>query len=356
VAVAQVRATQSAFADQRLFQQTIHGPDPEAQIPTSDLLTGLRGKDVVIAFVENYGQVSIQGMPFSQDIDAALRQDNASLARAGWSTQSAWVNAPSYAGASELAHATLQSGVWVNSTQRYTEITGTSRFTLSDAFDKAGWHTVSDSPADGEDFTEGTSFFHWDQILNQDNVGYQGPTFGYASMPDQYLFSKFQQLALPPGHQPVMAELDMVSSHWPWLLIPTMVPWNQVGNGSIFLPIRIDAAKVNRNLSNVPHLYATSIEYSMQALTSWVTELNDPNLVLILLGDETPGPPITTPGRVSHVVPISIVARDPSVFRQIASWRWQGGLVPGNQAPQLQMDAFRNQFLGAFSTGSPKGS
>jgi hypothetical protein len=94
------------------------------------------------------------------------------------------------------------------------------------------------------------------------------------------------------------------------------------------------------------------MQYSMQALTSWVTELNDPNLVLILLGDEQPDTPISTPGRASHEVPISIIAHDPSVFRQTASWRWQDGLLPGSSAPLEQMSAFRNQFLTAFSTAS----
>jgi hypothetical protein len=46
----------------------------------------------------------------------------------------------------------------------------------------------------------------------------------------------------------------------------------------------------------------------------------------------------------------SIIARDPSVFRQIAPWRWQDGLLPGPSAPLEPMDAFRNQFLDAFST------
>jgi hypothetical protein len=89
----------------------------------------------------------------------------------------------------------------------------------------------------------------------------------------------------------------------------------------------------------------------MQALTSWVTELRDPNLVLILLGDEQPASPITGPG-ASHEVVASIVAHDPSVFRQIAAWHWQDGLLPGHSAPVESMDAFRNQFLGAFSTAS----
>jgi hypothetical protein len=95
--------------------------------------------------------------------------------------------------------------------------------------------------------------------------------------------------------------------------------------------------------------YGESIQYALQALTSWVTEVNDPNLVLILLGDEQPDSPITSPG-ASHDVPISIIARDPSVFRQITGWHWQDGLLPGHSAPLEPMSAFRNQFLGAFST------
>jgi len=42
------------------------------------------------------------------------------------------------------------------------------------------------------------------------------------------------------------------------------------------------------------------------------------------------------------------------VFRQIASWRWQDGLLPGPNAPLEPMNAFRNQFLGAFSTPSAR--
>jgi hypothetical protein len=173
-------------------------------------------------------------------------------------------------------------------------------------------------------------------------------------MPDQYTFAEFQRLELGPGHKPVMAEIDTVSSHSPWAPLPTMVPWSKVGNGSIFdpMPRRGETAlSVLGNVSKQRQAFGQSIQYSLQALTSWVTELNDPNLVLILLGDEQPAAPITGAG-ASHEVPISIVARDPSVFRQIASWRWQGGLLPGPSAPLEPMDAFRNQFLNAFSTAS----
>ena len=352
LAVAQVRATQAAFTDQRHFAQAIHSSDPQARVPASDLLTGLRGKDVIIDFVESYGQTAVRDSSAAPGVDAVLRSSTASLARAGWSAQTAWVTAPGFGGISQLAHSTLQSGLWVNTTQRYAQLIASRRFTLSDAFDKAGWRTVIDSPEDERGFPAGPRFYHFTKDYGRNNVGYQGPSFSYASMPDQYTYAELQRLEFGPGHKPVMAEIDTVSSHSPWTPLPTMVPWSKVGNGSIFdsMPARgATALSIFGNISKERQAFGRSIQYSMQALTSWVTELNDPNLVLIFLGDEQPAGGISLPG-ASHAVPISIVAHDPSVFRQIASWHWQDGLVPGRSAPLEPMSAFRNQFLDAFST------
>jgi phosphatidylglycerophosphate synthase len=354
LAVSQVRAFQSALSDPRRFTEATRSPDPEAAIPAADLLTGLRGKDVLIVFVESYGQVAVHGSSFAPGVDAVLRKQNAMLTGAGWSTQSAWVTSPTFGGISWLAHSTLQSGLWVNSNQRYDELIASQRFTLSDAFKKAGWRTVADDPTDNRDWWPGTHFYHYDQLYNQFNVGYQGPKFSYSQMPDQYTFAAFQRNELKPGHQPVMAEIDTTSSHLPWAPLPTMVPWDKVGDGSIFdpQPARSEtAATVWRSTNTVRQFYGQSIQYSMTALTSWVTELNDPNLVLILLGDHQPHTAVTGPG-VSHDVPVSIITRASSVLRQMSSWHWQDGLLPDLGAPVVPMDAFRNKFLNTFSTGT----
>ena len=87
LAVDQVHAVKSALADPRIFGQAIHSRDPEAAIPAADLLTGLRGKDVLIVFVESYGQVAVRGTSFSPGINAVLRQQQDMLTRAGWSTR-----------------------------------------------------------------------------------------------------------------------------------------------------------------------------------------------------------------------------------------------------------------------------
>jgi phosphatidylglycerophosphate synthase len=352
LAVSQVHAYRSALSDPRRFGQATRAPDPESTIPAPNLLTGLRGKDVIIAFVESYGQVAVQGSSFSPAIDSVDRQQNAKLTSAGWSTQSAWLTSPTFGGISWLAHSTLEAGLWVTSNQRYNELLASQRFTLSDAFKKAGWHTVADDPSDNTNWIPGTTFYHFDQLFNKANVGYQGPRFSYSTMPDQYTLSKFQQNELAPGHKPVMAEIDLTSSHIPWAPLPAMVPWDKVGNGSIFDPQPAESessAQVWRSNNTVKQFYGQSIQYTMTALTSWVTELNDPNLVLIVLGDHQPHTAVSGPG-ATHDVPISIITRAPSVLKQMSSWHWQNGLLPAPSSPLEPMDAFRNQLLNTFSS------
>jgi phosphatidylglycerophosphate synthase len=351
IAVSQVRDAAAAIRDQQRFENAIHSADPEARVPASDLLTGLRGKDVLLVFVESYGQVAIQGTSFSPGVDAVLHRADASLAGAGWSAKSAWVTSPTFGGISWLAHSTMQSGLWVNNQQRYDQLMASHRFTLSDAFKKAGWRTVSDIPSDDRPWPDGRSFYHYDQQINSLNVGYKGPRFSYAKIPDQYTYNKFGQLVLGPGHVPVMAEIDTVSSHVPWTPLPHMVPWDRLGNGSIYNSMRkprVTAAQAFRSAATVQRLYGQSIQYSLQALTSWIVRLNDPNLVVVMLGDHQPAT-VVSGNAPTHSVPISIIAHDPSVFRHVAQWHWHDGLRPSPSAPLEQMDGFRNQFLNAFN-------
>jgi len=133
-----------------------------------------------------------------------------------------------------------------------------------------------------------------------------------------------------------------------------MVPWDQIGDGSIFDPMPaqgLTPAAAWKNTDTVRQLYGQSIEYSMTALISWVTQLHDNNLVLVLLGDHQPATTVSGAG-ANHEVPISIVAHDPSVLADISSWHWQDGLQPNSDAPLWPMDAFRNRFLDAYSPKS----
>ena len=204
LAYQQIDEAHAALTDRSTFAGLLHQKDQYRLTPGSDLLSGLRGKDVIVAFVESYGKVAVQDSDISGPIDAELNSGTQELDQAGFASRSAFLTSPTFGGISWLAHSTLQSGLWVNSQQRYDQLVGSNRFTLSDAFKRAGWRTVGDVPSNQGAWPQGTSFYHYDQLYNANNVGYAGPRFTYATMPDQYILSAFQQRELasaepPPG-------------------------------------------------------------------------------------------------------------------------------------------------------------
>ncbi|NUR98766.1 MAG: CDP-alcohol phosphatidyltransferase family protein [Kribbellaceae bacterium] len=333
--------------DQREFAQALE-QDPFRGAPGNELLTGLRGKDVLLVFVESYGRTALD----SPVVGSALENGDRRLQQAGFSSRSGFLTSPTFGGISWLAHSTLQSGLWVNTQQRYDHLVTLDRLTLTDAFGRAGWRTVADVPSNDKDWSVAKTYYHYDMVYDRRNVGYAGPSISYASMPDQYTLAALQRLELgKPNRAPVMAEVDLVSSHTPWAPLPRLVDWSQVGDGSIFDPMPAEGDSpedVWRQPDRVRAAYAQSIAYSLDALTSFVQQLHDRNLVLVVLGDHQPASIVSGNG-ASHDVPVSIIAADPAVTNRAAAWGWQTGLRPAPDAPVWPMDTFRNRFLTTYA-------
>ena len=351
LAVDEVRAVRAGIKDRAVFADVIRR-DRFRNAPADQLLTGLRGKDVIVAFVESYGRVAVQDSSIAPRIDAVLDEGTERLRAAGFHARSAFLTSPTFGGASWLAHSTLHSGVWVHREWRYDQLVASDRFTLSRAFKRAGWRTVDYVPANDRDWPQG-SFYGYDKVYDQRNLGYAGPRFAFGPMPDQYVFLALQRLELAKRDRgPLFAEVDMVSSHAPWTRIPELIDWGDVGDGSVFnsMPVNeVTAATLWSDHDRVRAAYGRSIEYSLNTLVSFVEHYGDNHLVLVVLGDHQPSTVVTGLGPdLSHDVPISVIAHDPAVLDQIAGWGWEDDLRPSPQAPVWPMDAFRDRFLSAF--------
>ena len=341
-AVDEVKAVQADFRSEAQFRALIRRQDPYRNTPPNRLLKGLRGKDVLLVFVESYGQMAVQGTSFSPGVDDVVNAGTQQLEADGFSARSGWLTSSTFGGGSWLAHSTLQSGVWVNSPGRYSTLVASKRLTLTGAFERAGWRTVADVPATHGTWPEGHSFYHYDKIWDRDNLGYRGPKFAFSPMPDQWALQALQKRALAKRHRrPVFSEIDLTSSHEPWTRIPRLIPWNRLGDGSIFNHVPIDRT----GLTDTQQGYATSIQYALRSLYSFVERYGNKNTVLIVLGDHQPSRVIS---QANHEVPTTIVAHDPKVIRRLSGWGWTNGMLPGPSAPVWLMSAFRNRFLNAF--------
>jgi phosphatidylglycerophosphate synthase len=352
LAIHEVRAVQSDLdARATLARELAH--DRFGATPGSRLLTGLRGKDVLLVFVESYGRVAVQDSSFSPAVDAVLHRGTAQLRAGGFSSRSAFLTSPTFGGLSWLAHSTLQSGIRVDGQRAYDQLVKHNRLTLTRAFKRAGWRSVGVMPANHRAWPEGFSYYHYDAIYDRRNLGYRGPSFGLPPMPDQYTFLALQRRELAKRHRtPLFAEVDLISSHAPWTRIPRLIPWSEVGDGSIFDRIPAEEstqATLFGDAKRARAAYGHSIEYSLRTLFSFVQHSGDDNLVLVALGDHQPATTVSGQG-ASHDVPISVIAHDPKVMDQIAGWGWQDGMLPSPQAPVWPMAAFRDRFLTAFGS------
>jgi hypothetical protein len=350
-AAGEVSRTVASVAAVRSFGAALAAPDPYAG-RVSGLASGpLRGKDVLVVFVESYGQVAVQGTSFSPAVDATLATDTATLRAAGFSARTGTLVSPTFGGISWLAHSTLQSGIRVPNQASYDRLLAGDRLTLTRAFHDAGWRTVSDIPSDRHPWPEGQRFYGYDRMDDGTDVGYRGPSFSYAAIPDQWTLDRFARTELAPQHAPVMAEIDLVSSHTPWTPLPRLVDPQALGDGSVFVGMPAEGIPPRiawQDPATVQGLYGQSIRYSLDALTGFIAASHDPDLVVVMLGDHQPAEIVSGP-HPDHDVPVSVIAADPAVLNAISGWGWAQGLRPAPGGSTWGMDRFRDRFLDAFA-------
>jgi hypothetical protein len=343
-----VSQVDAGLRDRAVFA-SLERNDAFAAVPGQQLLRGLRGKDVVLAFVESYGRSAVESPTLAPTINPALDADAQRLAAAGYSGRSGWLTSPTFGGGSWFAHATLLTGLRVDNQQRYRSVVGSNRLALPRAFQRAGWRTVGWEPGVTRTWPEG-GFYGYDTIVDAQGMGYRGPSFSWATMPDEYALASLGRAEFGPGHPPVLAEIPLVSSHAPWAPLPRTVPWDEVGDGSVFDPMPAQGARVSQvwaDPARVRAAYAQSIVYSLDQLVTFVQRYRADDLVVVLLGDHQPVSIVSGQG-ASRDVPVTIVARDPAVLATAAAWGWSSGMRPAATAPVWPMDAFRDRFLTAF--------
>ncbi|MEV6505892.1 sulfatase-like hydrolase/transferase [Streptomyces sp. NPDC051642] len=352
-------AVRNTLRDEAEFKK-VAKVDAFGNTPGSQLVPDLRGKDMIFTFIESYGRSAIEDPIMAPGVDSTLAADTKALSKAGFAAKSGWLTSATYGGSSWLGHSTTMSGLWVSNQRRYRTVMASDHLSLTDAFKKTGdYDTVGVMPGIQKGWPE-QSFYGLDKVYNAFQLGYQGPKFSWSTMPDQYALEQFQkQVHSKPrtDGKSLMSLLILTSSHQPWAPIPKLVPWDQLGNGSIFDSIEKAGNKASSVIADTTKSrqeYGKSIQYSVNSLTQWLERYGNDNTVLVFLGDHQPIARVSG-NHASRDVPISIVAKDPKVLEKIDGWNWSDGLRPAHNAPVWKMSAFRDKFLTAYgSTPHPK--
>ena len=328
---------------------------------TPAALDRLHRANVLLFLVESYGETVFEQPAYARRMAPVYDTFEAAMAKSGFTLASSLLASPTYGGRSWLAHATLATGVRTEDGLAYTVLLESQPPppTMAGFFQRAGYRTVLVQPGTTRRWPEGEVSGFAQKYYAMD-LGYRGPAFKWATMPDQYVVDFVHRRevqrslggANDPARPPLFVEYALVSSHSPWSLQPRLVEdWERLRDGGAIFndlpPIRY--AVTWSNLQVGGDAYVTSLIYDLDVLRRYLVERIDDDTLVIILGDHQPSAEVTgdTP---SYGVPIHVISRDRAFIQRFTA----AGYVPGMRVPlphpQLAMEAFLEQLLAMFST------
>jgi hypothetical protein len=338
------------LADRAEFERKA-AADPFRDTPADALLTGLRGIDVLLIYIESYGRSALEQERYAELLLPRLATFERRLDDAGLAAASGYLTSPTVGGQSWLPHATLESGLWIADQNLYGLLLASDRLTLAKAFDRAGRRTVTVRPAITMPWPEGPRL-GYQKIYAAKDLGYRGKPYNWITMPDQYTLAVFERRERDRPHPPLYAEMALISSHAPWTPIPPVLErWSTIGDGRVFsrwAEAGDPPEVVWRDPQRVRKQYALAIDYVLGVLASYAVRFVDDRTLLILVGDEQPAPLITGEG-ASRDVPMHVISGSRALLEPFLRFGFAPGMRPQRRPAVARMDQFRDMFLGAFS-------
>ena len=347
----QARHTLRMLGERETFAAELQAaPEHYAALP--GLLQQLRGRDVLLAFVESYGVSAIEDPRYAPVLGPRLDALAARMSAAGLHLATGQLAAPTQGGQSWFSHLSLLSGLWVDNQLRYDLLLAGGRETLIDDFRRAGHRTAALMPANTLAWPEGERL-GYDEIWTRRDIDYAGPALNWVTMPDQFTWSFLERrIRRSRDPRPVFAELGLISSHAPWTpILPVLDDWERIGDGAVFERWR-GAGEAPHDLwldhDRVRRHFALSVDYAVHTATAYAERYVDEHTLLIVLGDHQPAPLITGED-ASRAVPVHVISGDPALIQPFVAWGFVPGAWPGRARPADGMDAFRDWFVRAFS-------
>jgi hypothetical protein len=346
VGIERVTLVRDTLADLRAFRIAAT-QDPYAG--KTQLLDQI-DRDVLVVFVESYGRTSLDTDFYRTRHRATLKRAEAQLSALGLSMASGLLKAPTRGGQSWLSHASFANGLWINDQTRYGAALASGRETLYHIAARSGFHTAAVMPQITLDWPE-SAVMGFDTILAAADLGYEGKPFNWVTMPDQFTFAALDRLVRTPQRKaPVFAQLALGSSHAPWVPVPRLVPWDAVGDGTVFNAMAMSGdppEEVWRDRDRVRAQYRDALDYALTTVFAYAAlHAKDPPL-MIVVGDHQAAEFVALDARAD--VPIHVIG-PPHLLEKISHWGWDAGLIPNPTEEVLPMDRMRDRLIEAFTS------
>ncbi|MEJ8562542.1 sulfatase-like hydrolase/transferase [Yoonia sp. GPGPB17] len=347
VGVERIQTAQQTIADLRVFRAAARNDPFAKQTGLFDLVD----RDVIVVFVESYGRTSLDTPLYANLHRETLARAQADLSASGLSMSSTLLASPTQGGQSWLAHASFANGLWVPNQTSYRAALSSGRQTLFHLAGQSGFHTAAVMPQITLDWPE-AQFMGFETILAEADLGYAGQPFNWITMPDQFTFAAMDRLLRDrqTDDRPFFIQMALGSSHAPWVPVPEVINWDDLGDGTVFDPIVASSDPprvVWQDNDRVRDQYRLAVDYALQTVFAYAAlHAKEPPL-MIIVGDHQAAGFIALDER-PHV-PMHIIGPN-SLVDLLSDADFTPGLIPADTTPVRGMDLMRAHIVQALSS------
>jgi hypothetical protein len=200
--------------------------------------------------------------------------------------------------------------------------------------------------------------YDFDRVYSAWDLGYRGPAFRWAPMPDQFVLDFTRRHEVEAAAQPLLVEYALVSSHAPWSEQPALLSnWESVGDGHVYHTLPTARFPVTWfNLSAGTTAYAHAVAYDLHVLADYITKFVPGESLVLILGDHQPVAEITR-FSPSFAVPVHAISRNRSLIDAFLARGYDRGMYPHRteKPPGLEtvLPALLADFSGTDRGGAP---
>lgn len=313
--------------------------DPAAAIPADQRFAALRGRPIILAWVESYGQSALTDPRQAGLVGERLRAMQRDLTEAGFHIRSGLVESPVIGGRSWLAHGTLRAGLRQDQPLAQRMVLAAGRCGLACTLNNAGWRTQAAMPGLTLPWLEGPAW-GFERVMDRATLSYAGPAYGWSPLPDQALLA-----SLSPdwtGQHPIYLEIVLTSSHAPWTPLPDWkTDTTGLTDGSAYAGDDLRA-----DYTDMAAGYGRSLDYSLRALGDWLVRQVPGDALVIILGDH-PALDWISAGQGQRV-PVHFLSHDAALLDRLDGLDLTDGMLPAIGANPLPMWEIYPQLLTRF--------
>jgi len=293
----------------------------------------LAGDDVFVVFLESYGATAYDRPEIAQTLVRGREALADAVRASGRGVVSAYVESPTFGGASWLAHMSLLTGRPIRDNGTYNLLLTQDCEVLTQKFARHGYRVVGLMPGLKSEWPEGV-FYGFDEIYGERALDYRGPEFGWWRIPDQYALAKLDQLELvKTPRAPLFVFFPTISSHMPFRPTPPYQPdWSRLLAEEPYEPNAVaESLAVEPDWTNLIVDYADTIAYTFDYLSGYLGQRPDLDLLLVLLGDHQP-PASVSGAQTRWDVPVHVIANRQEALDILLGAGFVDGLEPEREA------------------------